>query len=135
MLDKKNAQKIEVVRKAILQYQKRFTEYEELVAAGKKHPFSSMKDLKVWISLRKKREDGSWPKTKPLMEVLYAKLKDRDILSLENYLKDEKKDVAFMGEALRAQANITDEGEAIAAVGEEIVEEADDINIDSAVAI
>ena len=76
--------KLAIIKTAALKYQKRFETYSKLLELGyvvttKKN---TIKDLKVWLSVRKKKSDGAMPSVAKKLEEMEEKFKNRDVLTL-----------------------------------------------------
>jgi hypothetical protein len=99
--DQLNA-KLAIIKTAALKYHKRFETYSKLmelgyVATTKKN---TIKDLKVWLSVRKKKSDGAMPLVAKKLEEMEEKFKNRDVLTLRDYLIDEGKEVNLINQYL-----------------------------------
>jgi hypothetical protein len=99
--DQLNA-KLAIIKTAALKYHKRFEIYSKLlelgyVATTKKN---TIKDLKVWLSVRKKKSDGAMPSVSKKLEEMEEKFKNRDVLTLRDYLIDEGKEVNLINQYL-----------------------------------
>jgi hypothetical protein len=46
-------------------------------------------ELKAWLAVRKKKQDGAMPTVLPKLKDLYSKLKETEPLTLRAYLLDE----------------------------------------------
>jgi hypothetical protein len=99
--DQLNA-RLAIIKTSALKYQKRFETYSKLMESGyvattKK---KTIKDLKVWLSVRKKKSDGAMPSVAKKLEEMEEKFKNRDVLTLRDYLIDEGKEVNLINQYL-----------------------------------
>ena len=64
-------------------------------------------ELKLWMSVRKKKEDDPMPSKKDKVLELKGKLKNRAVLSLRECLLDEGKDVKTVDLYVASLGNVT----------------------------
>ena len=74
------------VQRAVDLYNKRMSKYDALVVKGKAKYNAT--DLKVWCDVRRKKADKGLPSKAEDVKVYAEKLKDRDVLSLKEFLMD-----------------------------------------------
>ena len=86
--------KLETIKTASLKYHKRLEIYLKMMELGyaATNEKKTSKDIKGWLSVRKKKSDGAMPLGAERLRELEVKLKDRPVLALQDYLVDEGKD-------------------------------------------
>jgi hypothetical protein len=83
-----------VLGRAVNAYNKRMEKYVALVVAKKDTPVISFgnTDLALWLKVRKRKKDGAMPTVSDKLKLKYQQLKDKQPLTLKEYLLDEGKD-------------------------------------------
>jgi hypothetical protein len=106
--------KLARIKSAALRYEKRFKTYTNLMESGyvATNKKKVNKDLKVWLSVRKKKSDGAMPSVTKKLEELEEKLKGHAVLTLRDYLIDEGKEEDLIDKFLE-EDNITQQPHAV----------------------
>jgi hypothetical protein len=116
--DQLNA-KLATIKTAALKYHKRFETYTKLMESGyaTTNEKKINKDIKVWLSVRKKKSDGPMPSVTKKLGELEEKLKGHRVLTLRDYLMDEGKEEVLIDQyleqhtiALQHAADTTNQG-------------------------
>jgi hypothetical protein len=81
--------KIYAVVKLVEKFNKRLEKYSTVISSARKEEEYTNVELKAWLAVRKKKQDGAMPTTSPKLKDLYNKLKDREPLTLRHHLLDE----------------------------------------------
>jgi hypothetical protein len=94
--------KLATIKMAALKYQKRFETYTNLMESGYAitNEKKVNKDIKVWLSVRKKKCDGAMPSVTKKLGELEEKLKGHQVLTLRDYLMDEGKEEVLIDQYL-----------------------------------
>ena len=94
--------KLETIKTASLKYHKRLEFYSKMMESGyaATNEKKTSKDVKGWLSVRKKKLDGAMPLGAEKLRELEEKLKDRPVLGLRDYLVDEGKDEELIDQYL-----------------------------------
>jgi hypothetical protein len=75
--------------KLVQKFNKRLEKYSTMISSTRKEEEYTNIELKAWLAVRKKKQDGAMPTTSPKLKELYTKLKDREPLTLRHHLLDE----------------------------------------------
>jgi hypothetical protein len=70
-------------------YNKRLERYRAVIATTKQEQKYTVPELKAWLTVRKTKEEGAMPTTLDALKAMYEKLKDKEPLTLPEYLADE----------------------------------------------
>jgi hypothetical protein len=81
--------KIDAVVKLVEKFNKRLEKYSTVVSSTRKEEEYTNVELKAWLAVHKKKQDGAMSTTSPKLKDLYNKLKDREPLTLRHHLLDE----------------------------------------------
>ena len=89
--------KIDALKTACQIYQKRMEKYENMIGSGyETSSKQTVSEIKLWLSVRKKKADGKMPQRREDLLKLQAKLQHRMVLTLREYLVDEGKAVSVV---------------------------------------
>jgi hypothetical protein len=118
--------RLAIIKTAALKYQKRFKTYTDLMESGyvATNEKKTIKDLKVWLSVRKKRSDGAMPSVTKKLGELEEKLKGHAVLTLRDYLIDEGKEEDLINQYLKEHTITTQQHHAVDPISQG-VEDAD----------
>ena len=85
-------QQIDTIWKIAATHQKRIDLYKKLLDSGKNASnITTAADMKTWLNVWKRKEDGAFPKGNDLKS-FFEKAKGRDVLSIRDFLLDQGKD-------------------------------------------
>lgn len=105
--DKENQavdERVKVVANAIQKCKKRYNEFltiqQSLLSRRQAIEAATVPEIKKFLAVRKKKEDGAMPGNKSELLVMLASLKNREPLTLNQYLQDENKEVNLIDQAL-----------------------------------
>ena len=107
--------KLAIIKTAALKYHKRFETYTNLMESGyvATNEKKINKDLKVWLSVRKKKSDGPMPSVTKKLRELEEKLKGHGVLTLRDYLIDEGKEEDLIDQYLEHSITINQQHHAV----------------------
>ena len=88
---------VNAIKNSVDRYNKRLEDYKKIIFTHKNETTYTMAELSTWLRVRKRKADGKFPTTRLKMWDLYEVYKDREPLSLRDYLIDEGKDVSMIG--------------------------------------
>ena len=103
------------VLKYIERYNKRLDEYKQLEDNNKQASTYNVNELVTFLKVRKKRSDGGMPATSAKLKELYEAIKDREPLTLREYLLDEGKDGQLVDSLLAKEDSLGDNNNNIVA--------------------
>jgi hypothetical protein len=81
--------KIDAVMKLVEKFNKLLEKYSTVISSTRKEEECTNVELKAWLAVRKKKQDGAMPTTLPKLKDLYSKLKETEPLTLRAHLLDE----------------------------------------------
>ena len=105
----KRQEDLDKVKSACRKYEDQLKNYKQLLSSGfetKEKP--TLNELKLWMSVRKKKEDGPMPTTKVKLLELKGKLENRAVLSLRDYLLDEGRDLTLIDLYFASLGNVAE---------------------------
>ena len=104
--------------KHVNDYKMRCEKYEDLMEekAGADPSTFKVAPMKIYLNVRKLREDGKMPRNAAPLKALLDKIHDRDPLTLKQYLMDQGKEESIVDELL----------DKLAESAEDLIEEAEE---------
>ena len=85
--------KVNAIKKCVDKYNKRLEDYKKILDLYKNDMNFTIAQLSTWVRVRKRKADGKLPTTRLKLLDLYKVFRDREPLTLREYLIDEGKEL------------------------------------------